>query len=329
MQSRGDGSGPARSDAALASPSQKNALSYIRATIGVDTRVYARYNPCGFWRESYACDGGLSGTLSSSIPADCHESWVPGTRNASVDRELAGRGFSVEQHDWNIEFLADYLIDLRNLRALLESRAREVSIPREALKFPRMFLDLLFERSVMEKGSVYNGEVSGDFSEFLAVNRAKYSLCLGFPDREVRARLAFAWGDRSAPPEAETWTSSVDDLVRALVHFSLNYANFFGDFLEGVQELWLTPRSYRLEDVLAFVCEGTGFEEFLSRKLCDLLARGPPRVLGCSLYTMGRLRCVLRASSNRWTDPFRWCSGVLGAGWPAVYSRPSRSSSMM
>ncbi len=122
---------------------------------------------------------------------------------------LRAAGFSVEQHDWNIEFLADHLLQTRHLLAVLEAMAGDVSLPPEAAGHPRMFLDLLFARGVTEKSRVYNGEPTDDFSEFLAVNRAKYSLCHGVPDEEVRRRLDAAWPDGPARPAGDgSWSSS-------------------------------------------------------------------------------------------------------------------------
>ncbi len=235
---------------------------------------------------------------------------------------LRATGFSVEQHDWNIEFLADYLLQTRNLRALLGIMAGDVSLPPEAARSPRMFLDLLFARGVAAKSRLYNGETTGDFSEFLAINQAKYSLCHGFPDADLRRRLAAAWPDGPPrPPGDGSWSSSPEDLVTAIRHLSTNYANFFVDFLEGLQEVWLTPRSYRMEDVREFVTHRAGvLDAFFEEKLNDVCSGGVPRVLGCSIYAMSQVApsLVLARVAKRIDPAIRV---VFGGPWCGMARR--------
>ncbi len=235
---------------------------------------------------------------------------------------LRAKGFAVEQHDWNIEFLADYLLQPDNLRAVLASMAGDVFLPVEAARSPRMFLDLLFARGVAHKSKAYNGEPTEDFSEFLAINRAKYSLCHGLPDVEVRRRLDTAWPDGPMrPADGGSWSSSPDDLVRAVQHLSKNYANFFVDFLEGLQEVWLTPRSYRMEDVLKFVSHRAGvFETFFEKKLEDVWPRGGAKVLGCSIYAMSQVApsLVLARVAKRMDPRVRV---VFGGPWCGMARR--------
>jgi len=234
---------------------------------------------------------------------------------------LRAMGFSVRQFDLNIEFLGQYLMDEANLSRLVRTTCG-VSRIANAAGDPSKLLDVLFLEGLKRKKCRYLPEPTLDFAQFMTVNRARHSITPGIHDEQARARFlqaAGAGGQLHATPGADL--ESPDAIVAELLYWCRNGRFFYADLAEGMQEIYLSPVSFDLADVLDFTAnDGTFFREFFASRLATMFAHGTPRVLGCSIYSVSQIApALILAEMAKAIDPR--LRVVFGGPWCSMARR--------
>ena len=214
---------------------------------------------------------------------------------------LRRSGFSVVQRDLNAGLLHRYLPSRETLQALARGPLALDAAERVAAGDPVSFLEAAFRRGLAEKQGKFVAEPFEGLRDLLTLLRVTGRLVDNMSEAGPLAALRGVLADDGA------WAGPELAPMAAFLEECLRRPGLWSTFADGLQEVSLAPRSYRVDDALELVVTPgparAFFERFYERLVSGFLAGYAPRAVGFSVWTTSQvvptllLARVLRAAA--------------------------------